>query len=180
MKRDDYDPRGHNFNLIDIAPGGARRVRQFFKPLAADRFAEVEASPAEELVSRLIRSHFRQPYSVRRLTWKVDADEQGDGKNELMYSGLVFNRSGDVYDILLPEDDLDGGQALPYHSLRMKPAEFPGSLPDREFDGQNRTFVSLGQRPTESGPVEFSVENYTLNTYSMDRREGTCFDRFVR
>ena len=172
MKRGDHDPRGHNFNLIDIAPGGARRVRQFFKPPAADRFSEVDASPAEELVSRLILSRFRQPYSVRRLAWSVDADHEGDGRNELTYSGVEFNRPSDFYEILLPEDELEGGQAMPYHSFHTVPAEFPGELLEREFDQQKRTVVSFPQRPLEASPVGFSVGNYTLNAYSMDRREA--------
>jgi hypothetical protein len=172
MKRDDYDPRGHNFNVIDLAPGGARRVRQFFKPPAVDRFSEVEASPAEELVSRVIGAHFRQPYSVQCLTWRVDADQEGDGRNELAYSGVVFNRAADAYEILLPEDDLVGGQALPYHSLRVTPADFPGRLAHRDLDQEARTFVVLDKRPMEKSALEFTVANYTLNAYSMDRREG--------
>jgi hypothetical protein len=172
MKRDDYDPRGHNFNMIDVAPGGARRLRQFFKPPAAGGFAEVEASPAEERVSRLIATHFRQSYSVRRLTWNVVASEEGDGRNQLTYSGLVFNRSGENYDIVLPEDDSESGQSLPYSSLRMTPEEFPARMSGRDLEGRVRTVVSLGRRPIEASPVELFVENYTLNTYSMDRREA--------
>ena len=93
MKAGDHDPRGHNFNVIDVAPAGARHVRQFFKHPDADRFAETAASAAEDGLSRLIRSRFRQPYRARRLTWKVQADEEGDARNELAFEAPA-NRGG--------------------------------------------------------------------------------------
>jgi Icc-related predicted phosphoesterase len=172
MKRDDYDPRGHNFNLIDVAPGGTRQIRQFFKPPAADRFSEAHASEAEEQVSRLIRSQFRQPYRAGRLTWKLQADQEGDAKNELTFAGLVFNRCLDAYEIPLPGDYLEGGQALPYRALRVSAPALRGRLQQRDVDGQMRTFVVFDQRPLAEHRAEMTVENYTLNSYAMNCREA--------
>jgi predicted phosphodiesterase len=171
MKKDDRDPRGHNFNLIDLAPSGVRQVRQFFKGPGADRFVESKASRAEEAVSRLIQFQFRQPYRVHRLTWRLHADEEGDGRNELLFEGLVFNRSLDAYEVLLPRDDLETGQALPYQ-LRSSPAEFGARLAEREINGSARTFLSFTQQPRAEPSLSVEVENYTLNSYAMNRREA--------
>ena len=112
MKAGDHYPRGHNFNVIDVAPAGARHVRQFFKHPDADRFTETAASAAEDGLSRLIRSRFRQPYRARRLTWTVQADEEGDARNELAFEAVVFNKGLDAYEILLPQDDSKAGNRL--------------------------------------------------------------------
>ena len=172
MKWADQDPRGHNFNLVDVAPGGARQVRQFFKHTDADRFVEATASAAEEGLSRLIRSRFRQPYRAKRLTWTVQTDEEGDARNVLKFDNVVFNKGLDAYEILLPEDDLEDGQALPYQQLRIWPAAFGGRFDSREVDETRRTFVVFPRRPVDDDLVGFSVENYTLNAYAMNAREA--------
>jgi len=172
MKWADQDPRGHNFNLIDVAAGGARQVRQFFKHTDADRFVEAAASGAEEGLSRLIRSRFRQPYRAKRLTWTVQTDEEGDARNVLKFDNVVFNKGLDAYEILLPEDELEDGQALPYQELHIWPAAFGGRFDRRDLDDAMRTFVVFPRRPVDDDRVGFSVENYTLNAYAMNVREA--------
>ncbi len=172
MKKSDYDPRGHNLNLIDIAASGVRQIRQFFKQPGGEHFDEAKPSRAEEGVSRLIQFEFRQPYRVRRLTWRVQADEEGDGRNELILEGLVFNRSADTYEVPLPENDVETGEVQPYRPVEISPVELGGKLDQRKVNGKDRTCVTFTQQPTDQTAAHVEVENYDLNAYAMDRREA--------
>ncbi len=174
MKSNDYDCRGHNFNLIDIAPNGVRSVRQFFKEAGAGHFEESTPSEAERQVGDLVQSHFRVLYRMRKISWELDIDEEGDGYNRLVLEGLVFNRSQpDTYDVLLPEDELEeGAEALPYQGEQFLPAELGGKLAAKNLGGGDRAHVTFTTRPTEDRAATARVWNYDLNNYVMDQREA--------
>lgn len=172
MKASDYDPRGHNFNLIDIAANGVRTIRQFFKPAGGRAFEEALPSPAESDMGRLIQSHFRLPYRMKRITWHLHIDEEGDGANEVVFEGLVFNWASDSYEVLLPKDEVENGEALEYTEEAFLPAKFGGHLQVKDTSGGRRTYITFTEQPTDDSPATATVKNYYLNTYVMDRREA--------
>ncbi|HTS49898.1 MAG TPA: metallophosphoesterase [Bryobacteraceae bacterium] len=172
MKRTDYDPRGHNLNLIDIASGGVRHARQYFKKPGNPAFAELEASDAEKEVGRLVQVRFRQPYRMQRLTWCIYVDEEGDGRNELRLEGLVFNRSLEAYEVPLWKDTVIGGQVDEYRCTSAMPEQLGTTLVRRNVADTERTFIAFSQQPTSQSPANVVVENYDLNSYSMDQREA--------
>ena len=177
MKGNDYDRRGHNFNMIDVAPNGVRQIRQFFKLGAQADFMEAPHSPAEKAVTRLVQFQFRQPYRARRLTWRVQVDPQGDGRNTLLFDDVVFNRPLASYEIPLFEDDVEGGQGLPYRDLIVTPPTLNGALTTRQVNGRPRTAITFTQQPTEGAPATVTVENYTLNAYALNQQEAEAQGR---
>lgn len=172
MKKNDYDPRGHNFNLIDVASGGIRQARQFFMERGSTRFLESRPSRAESEVGRLIQFNFQQPYRMKKLTWRVEADDDGDGKNLLTYRNLVFSRSMETYEVLLPQDQVVGGDVQGYELISATPSDFGASLFKREIDGSTGTYFGFIQQPTEQRSAVVEVQNYDFNTYAMDQREA--------
>ena len=170
FKRSDFDPRGHNYNLIDVAANGIRRVRQFFKPGGAPRFLESPTAGAEERVSRMVLGQFRHPYRFARLTWKVEADAEGDSRNHLHYAGLVFNGERDRYRLPLPSDFLEIGEGSPYRLTHWSP---PSAGPQMERSDENgEEWVVFTIPPRDDEPGEVTVENYGLNSHVMNRREA--------
>jgi 3',5'-cyclic AMP phosphodiesterase CpdA len=173
FKDRDADPRGHNFNVVDVSDRGVRHVRQYFKPFESTRFEESERSEAETQLDRLVQHRFRQPYRAFRLTWTLEVDAEGDGRNRVEYEQVVFNRSLATYDIALSIDDVENGEALPYRDLEVEPDNLSGELVFPPLGGSGgRTLVRLAPRPIEKLSARVSVQNDVLNGYALTQREA--------
>ena len=168
----DHDPRGHNFNIIDIESNGVRRVRQFFKAGGAPRFSELLSARAEEQVNRMVLAHFRRPYRFQRFTWAVTTDAEGDAKNRMSYQGLVFNPGADAPLLVLPTDEVEIGQSSAYQLLHFAPSTAGASLVRTTEEGRDKTAVTFSVAPGAEQPAELLVQNHCLNAYVMDRTEA--------
>ncbi len=163
----DIDRRGHNFNLIDIAPNGMRSVRQFFKPRGAKSFEEATPSREESAVENLLLSRFRMPYRMQKTSWHLTVNDEGDGVNCFDFEGLVFNPHT-APECPLPKDFLEEGEASPYEIDSISPVQLLGSLRD-SAEGQRVVFAIP---PDEQNPATVRLRSSYLNNYVLDTREA--------
>jgi predicted phosphodiesterase len=172
FKQKDFDPRGHNFNLICIEPDGLRYVRQFFCP-PQGRFEEWYGSgyPAQSFVSAYRRAWNARGFRLRSLRWDMLIDSEGDRMNELAYRGLAVLEDAEFTTLKPPPYELESGH-LSGISLVPERTDAGIYLTNVQHRSRKLTFeVGFGSRPTEQKPATFSIVSWDLNACALSLSE---------
>ena len=165
MKSTDYDPRGHNFNLITIGGNGVRHVRQFFKRPQDPAFLETASSAGETALETLVQRGFQSSYRVKEIRWDVLVTDEGDARNTYSLDGLFFRRRQTKYQLELPKSEVEGGRSLPY-----KLQDFGGG--SAWLSPEDSTSLLFRTQPEESAPAHAAMTNLDLNAYSLNQTEA--------
>jgi 3',5'-cyclic AMP phosphodiesterase CpdA len=176
MKRNDFEDRGHNFNLISIDSSGFRSVTQYFsKPVGAD-FDSVGTSygfSREHFEQLYEEKRSKQHYSVERLHWDLKLTPEGDRFNEMAYSGFkpaqaVLNPPvyrPPAYTVetgSIPGCRLDSKRSSPGVQLQEDPRSDPKRL---DFE------ISFVDPPKRDQPVNFVIQSWDLNASALTEEE---------
>jgi len=176
MKRNDFEGRGHNFNLISIDSSGFRSITQYFsKPVGAN-FDSVGTSYgfSREYFEQLYEQRrASQHYSVERLHWDLKLSPEGDRFNEMVYTGFkpalsvldppVYRPPAYTVETgSIPGCNLDFGRSSPGVQLSVDPRSDPKRL---DFE------LSFVNPPKRDQPVDFVIQSWDLNASALTEEE---------
>ncbi len=163
MKSHDFDPRGHNYNLLTINDHGVRRIRQFFKPESERVFVEKAPSTAERMLQNLINTAFGPKYRVDEIEWNVTI--RGDGSATNLYTRRRVAVENQEHALMpIPGQKLVGGHVTDY-VIADGPADW--TLTKTSADDDPDYLVSC---PGAAGKEEHSVTlmAYEFGSYALD------------
>ncbi|MBI2686662.1 MAG: metallophosphoesterase [Acidobacteria bacterium] len=169
MKENDYDTRGHNYNLITISSNGVRRVRQFFRATGETHFTEKAPSPAEHAMQSLAGPGFGARYGIGEMEWGVKV--RGDGSATNRYS----LRNIRLRDVREPEIAITGHQDVGGHvSEYVKvdgPAEWDFRAVGEEVEGRPpgcRDYVLQCAGATGRDSDSVTLQGHEFGSYALD------------
>ena len=179
MKKSDFDPRGHNFNLICIEPDGLRYVRQFFAPQQGP-FTEsrLVGFPSQSFDLAYQQTWKARGFRFQSIHWDMLIDDEGDRFNELSYAGFaVLEDSHDFSSSTLalapPAYRVDTGHLSGVWVNNDKTD--PGIYLKQNEETRTPTFIEFEvifpRRPTEPEPARFAIQSWDLNACSLNLNE---------
>jgi len=174
VKTSDYDPRGHNFNLICVEQDGLRYVRQFFCP-PQGTFSEPPSYgyPAQSFSLAYEHAWKARGFRFRSLHWDMRIDSEGDRFNELVYSGLAVLEGADFSSLKPPPYEVDTGHLSGVWLNRAK-TDVDVDLKEDADTKRPRHIqfeVLFQNRPTEEKPARFAVQSWDLNACALNLSE---------
>jgi predicted phosphodiesterase len=168
-KEADQDPRGYNFNLIDIEANGLRFIRQFFAA-AGEGFQE--AHDFESFYEQLEIAHKNAKqqcnFAMERLEAEKVIDEEGDSSDEFRITSLT--KAQEPY---IVKHELERGH---FGHLAVKSA---GSInvseehliPPSEHPRVREFEIHFSDTPKRDRPASFTVSSQAFNAFSTSLEE---------
>ena len=175
VKNKDYDPRGHNFNLICIESEGLRYVRQFFAAPQRE-FTEPPqyGYPLQAFERAYYRAGKKRGYRFRSLHWDMRIDNEGDRFNELSYAGFAAG-DGTQFPLRLrpPAYTVDTGHLS---GVKLNPEKTtPGIYLEEVLETKTPRFLEFDvcapDRPQEGESLRFAIQSWDLNACSLNLAE---------
>jgi 3',5'-cyclic AMP phosphodiesterase CpdA len=176
MKRNDYEDRGHNFNVISIDASGFRSVTQYFSKPVGSEFDSVGTSYdfSREYFDQLYEDNrVKQHYSVEGLHWDLRLTPEGDRFNEMVYTGFKSTQAMLTPPLYRPPAytvetgsisgcHLDAARSSPGVQLHKDPRTDPKRL---DFE------VSFADPPRKDHSVNFVIQSWDLNASALTEEE---------
>lgn len=176
IKRNDYEDRGHNFNLISIDQSGFRSVTQFFSKPVGSVFVPGERSYgfAREYFEQLYENNkSSQRYAVQRLHWDLNVTVEGDRFNEMIYTGFrAAHGTLDPPEFKPPTYTVERG-SIPGAKIDEKRSSFGVTLEEAERTNPKELDfkIKFSEPPTREQAANFVIQSWDLNASALSEEE---------
>jgi len=174
IKKTDYDPRGHNFNLLCIEDTGLRYVRQFFATPGEDFREAFNLGFVGHAIEHVHRRAIRQGHRYKAIRWVMVIDVEGDRFNQLTYEGLRVTKPGVTLLEMTPPDYkvVTGHLSEVRVNTALSTAGVSCEIVEPKGDPRMMRFkVKLPETPTEERPINFALESYDFNGSALNTVE---------
>lgn len=172
VKTNDYDPRGHNFNMICIEPDGLRYVQQFFAPPQRQFIEQAPCGyPSQSFSLAYEHSWKAHGLRFRSIHWDMRIDPEGDRFNEIAYTGFAVREGTNFTSLSPPPYTVDTGHLS---GVWPNPEKTDADIYIKETVTEPRYIkfeVFFSNRPTESDPARFAIQSWDLNACCLNLAE---------